>query len=99
MAGLLQVIFGAIGVGSYIKFIPHPVVAGFMNGLAFLILASQLPTLLGLKRNIDWWDLPVALTLIEPETSAVALVTMLTMLFTARRWPRLPGAIVGVAAH
>ena len=96
LAGLLQVIFGAIGVGSYIKFIPHPVVAGFMNGLAFLILASQLPTLLGLKRNIDWWDLPVVLNLLEPEAAAVALVTMLTMLFTARRWPRLPGAIVGV---
>ena len=96
LAGLLQVIFGAIGVGGYIKFIPHPVVAGFMNGLAFLILVSQLPTLLGLKRNIDWSDLPKALTLLEPETAAVALVTMLAMLFTARRWPRLPGAIVAV---
>ena len=96
LAGLLQVIFGAIGIGSYIKFIPHPVVAGFMNGLAFLILISQVPSLLGLKRNIDWWDLPFVLSQCEPETAAVGLVTMLTMLFTTRRWPRLPGAIVAV---
>ena len=96
LAGLLQVVFGAMGIGSYIKFIPHPVVAGFMNGLAFLILMSQVPKLFGLKRNIDWWDLPLVFTQLEPETTAVALATMLTMLFTARRWPRLPGAIVAV---
>ena len=41
LAGLLQVVFGLIGVGAYIKFIPHPVVAGFMNGLAFLILSRN----------------------------------------------------------
>ena len=97
LAGALQVVFGVMGVGGYIKFVPHPVVAGFMNGLAFLILVSQLPVLLGLKRNIDWWDVPSVISHLEPETTAVALATLLVMWTVGRRWPRLPGAIVAVA--
>lgn len=96
LAGLLQIGFGLMGLGGYIKFIPHPVVAGFMNGLAFLILVSQLPVLAGLKRNIDWWDLPAVAAQLEPESTAVALATMFTLWQVGRRWPRLPAAIVAV---
>ena len=96
LAGVLQVVFGAIGIGGYIKFIPHPVVAGFMNGLAFLILVSQLPTLVGLNRSTVWWDLPAVYEQLQPETAAVALATLLAMWSVNRRWPRMPGAIVAV---
>ncbi len=96
LAGLLQIVFGLTGLGGYIKFVPHPVVAGFMNGLAFLILASQLPVLAGLKSNIDWWDLPSVAAQLQPETTALALATMLTMWGVGRRWPHLPAAIAAV---
>ena len=98
LAGLLQVVFGVIGVGGYIKFIPHPVVAGFMNGLAFLILVSQLPTLLGLSRRTDWWDLRAVFDGLQPETTLIAAVTMVAIWRVNRRWPRFPGAIAGVIA-
>ena len=98
LAGLLQIVFGLIGIGSYIKFIPHPVVAGYMKGLAFLILVSQLPVLAGLKSGVDWWDLPSVAAQLQPETALVALATMLTLWQVGRRWPRLPAAIVAVLA-
>ena len=98
LAGLLQVVFGLIGVGSYIKFIPHPVVAGFMNGLAFLVLVSQMPLLLGLSRRVDWWDLRSVWQAFQPETALIGVVTMVVIWRVNRRWPTFPGAIAGVVA-
>jgi sulfate permease, SulP family len=42
MGGLLQVAFGLFRLGNYIKFIPIPVVSGFMNGIAIIIIVSQI---------------------------------------------------------
>ncbi len=42
LAGLWQVIFGLAGVAKIIKFTPHPVLVGFLNGVAVLVALSQL---------------------------------------------------------
>src|SRR5688500_7219617 len=47
-SGLLQAGFGLAGIGHAVKFVPYPVVAGFMNGIALMILGSQLRPALGL---------------------------------------------------
>lgn len=47
MAGLLQIGLGIIGVGKYIKYIPYPVVSGFMNGIGVIIIITQIFPLLG----------------------------------------------------
>ena len=41
LAGLWQCIFGFAGVAKIIKFTPHPVLVGFLNGVAILIALSQ----------------------------------------------------------
>ena len=42
MAGLFQVLIGAAGLGKYIKYIPYPVVSGFMNtGLTLTKAATK----------------------------------------------------------
>lgn len=51
IAGLCQVIFGALGAGNLIKYVPQPVVAGFMNGIAFLLIAKQIRPILGIAEN------------------------------------------------
>ncbi|WP_299891455.1 SulP family inorganic anion transporter [uncultured Lacinutrix sp.] len=46
LAGLIQIVLGAIGVGQYIKYIPYPVVSGFMTAIGVIILITQfLPSL------------------------------------------------------
>lgn len=46
LAGLIQIIFGLMGLGKYIKYIPYPVVSGFMTAIGVIILITQLlPTL------------------------------------------------------
>ena len=42
MAGLLQVIGGIVGIGKFIRLVPHPVMLGFVNGLAIVMTKSQL---------------------------------------------------------
>lgn len=41
LTGLLQILFGLAGLAKIIKYMPHPVLAGFMNGVSVSILLSQ----------------------------------------------------------
>lgn len=47
LAGLFQIFFGVIKLGSLIKYIPYPVVSGFMTGIGVIILITQLLPLFG----------------------------------------------------
>ncbi|SFB68455.1 sulfate permease, SulP family [Flagellimonas taeanensis] len=41
LAGLMQIGLGLIGLGKYIKYIPYPVVSGFMTAIGIIILITQ----------------------------------------------------------
>ncbi len=43
LMGLLQLLFGALKLGKFIRMVPHPVMLGFVNGLAIVIFMAQLP--------------------------------------------------------
>lgn len=47
LAGLIQIGMGLLKLGQYIRFIPYPVVSGFMTGIGVIIIATQLLPLLG----------------------------------------------------
>ncbi len=47
LGGLLQVLLGLAGVAKLMRFIPRSVMVGFVNALAILIFAAQVPYLLG----------------------------------------------------
>ncbi|MEO0732634.1 MAG: SulP family inorganic anion transporter [Bacteroidota bacterium] len=53
LAGLIEMIFGIIKLGRYIKFIPYPVVSGFMSGIGVIIIITQLFPLLGYNPTQD----------------------------------------------
>lgn len=42
LAGLIQIGLGLIGLGKYIKYIPYPVVSGFMTAIGIIILITQI---------------------------------------------------------
>ncbi|GMM92097.1 SulP family inorganic anion transporter [Qipengyuania sp. MTN3-11] len=48
-AGVLLMLLGGLGLGRLVNFISEPVLLGFTAAAAFLIAASQLPTLLGIE--------------------------------------------------
>ena len=47
MAGILQVLLGMMRAGRLIKYIPHPVVSGFMSGIGIIIVITQIFPLIG----------------------------------------------------
>ena len=42
LAGLAQIVFGVCQLGAYIKYIPYPVVSGFMSGIGGIIILLQI---------------------------------------------------------
>ena len=42
LAGLFQIGLGFMGIGKYIRYIPYPVVSGFMTAIGVIILVTQL---------------------------------------------------------
>lgn len=47
LAGLLQIVMGIVKIGSLIKYIPYPVISGFMSGIGVIIILLQLFPALG----------------------------------------------------
>ena len=47
LAGLFQILLGVIGIGKYIKYIPYPVVSGFMTAIGVIIIITQVLPILG----------------------------------------------------
>ncbi|WP_077405151.1 SulP family inorganic anion transporter [Cellulophaga omnivescoria] len=47
LAGLMQISLGLLGMGKYIKYIPYPVVSGFMTAIGVIILVTQILPAIG----------------------------------------------------
>ena len=47
LSGLFQIGLGLLGLGKYIKYIPYPVVSGFMTAIGVIILITQVLPVLG----------------------------------------------------
>ena len=50
-AGIIQVTFGTIGLGRLIKYMPYPVVSGYLSGVGLYMVASQIPIFLGVPKE------------------------------------------------
>ncbi|KWW31309.1 MAG: sulfate permease, SulP family [bacterium P3] len=50
--GLFQILFGIIKIGKYIRYIPYPVLSGFMSGIGVIIILQQLYPLIGQKSPV-----------------------------------------------
>ncbi|ELR70466.1 Sulfate permease [Fulvivirga imtechensis AK7] len=42
LMGLIQIVIGVLRMGKFIRLVPHPVIYGFLNGLAIVIFLAQL---------------------------------------------------------
>ena len=56
LAGIFQVGLGALGLGKYIKYIPYPVVSGFMTAIGVIILITQILPSIGYypKEDVEY---------------------------------------------
>ena len=55
LAGGFQVLFGVLRLGHLIKYMPYPVVSGYLSGVGLIIIGSQVPKLLGTSGGLTVW--------------------------------------------
>lgn len=96
-SGVIQMLLGAFKTGKITYLVSQPVVTGFINAAALIIILSQLPSLLGLDVSGGW--LPALSDLLTPSpaqgiTMAFGLVSLGLLLFFKRVLPSLPGALI-----
>jgi SulP family sulfate permease len=99
----MLVFMGVTGLGSAVRFIPRPVVVGFTNGIAVLIASTQIKDFFGLSIDHlpgDFWGRMSAIVrgfhTISPMATSISLLTLATIVLTARYIKRVPGYIVGL---
>ncbi|KAF0105825.1 MAG: sulfate permease SulP family [Rhodospirillaceae bacterium] len=103
MAGLILMVSGFARLGTWIKYIPEPVVTGFTAGIAVIIFSSQVKDLLGLsiekvpaefiEKWAAFWSARDTLNLSAVAVAGVALAVIIGL----RRFaPRLPGFLIAV---
>ena len=103
MAGLMLIAIGFLRLGTYIKYIPHPVTIGFTAGIGITIFVSQVADLLGLETGklpgefvAKVEALVHALPTWNPETIAVSVLSF-AVIMGLRIWkPKLPGLLFAV---
>lgn len=95
LAGLLQIIFGFLKLGQYIRLVPYPVISGFMSGIGCIIIALQLARLFGHEPEGSG-TIPaltaVPAAVMDPNFAALAIgAVCLVMIFS---WPQSWGRII-----
>lgn len=97
LGGSWQILFGLFRVSTIIKFTPHPVFAGFLNGVALLIIKTQLKPFFigGADSHLTWPQQPLALAFVGCLTLLAIFYARLAKKLALPAWAeRLPGAIV-----
>ncbi|WP_305075448.1 SulP family inorganic anion transporter [Propionivibrio sp.] len=97
LTGTLQILIGFLGVGRLIKFIPYPVVSGYLSGVGLIIIGSQLPKLVGAADGNRWYKVIFSPELWDWRGVAIGGATIIAMLFSSRISRKIPGTIIGIA--
>lgn len=98
LAGLIQVGLGIVGVGRLIKYIPYPVVSGYLSGVGLIIIGSQIPKVLGVPGAMNWWAGLLAPDRWDWRAIVIGVVTAAVTVAASQRVHRVPGTILGIAA-
>ena len=96
LSAAFQVVYGLLKGGRFIKYIPYPVVSGYLSGVGLIIALGQFPKLLGLPKGTGLFH-----GLAAPESwkwpgIVVGLITIVVMLNAPRVTRRIPAAILGL---
>jgi high affinity sulfate transporter 1 len=104
VSGVVCILAGVLRLGFVTELLSKPIRYGYMNGIAFVVIVSQLPKLLGVSIDSngplrDLWQIgrsvldgDVNLTTFVIGAGALALIQLL------KPWPRIPGLLIAIVA-
>ena len=88
LTGIIQIVFGLLRMGKFIRLVPHPVFLGFVNGLAIVIFLSQVKQF---KVGDEWiTGTPLALMLV------IVAITMMIIHFLPKLTRAVPSTLVAI---
>ena len=102
LAGVIQIAFGLLGFGQYIRLVPYPVVSGFMSGIGCIIIALQLARLFGHEPAGSGtipalMEVPNAVSNPNWEALGIGLLTLAIVFRWPAKWGRyLPGPLAAL---
>ncbi|RXJ60200.1 SulP family inorganic anion transporter [Candidatus Marinarcus aquaticus] len=101
IAGILQIAFGVLGIGKWVRYIPYPVISGFMSGIGCIIILLQINPFVGVESSG-----PILQTIIDiPKTFQnaslpsliIATLTLVIMFFTPKKISSIiPSALIAL---
>jgi sulfate permease, SulP family len=94
LMGVMQMLAGLFHLGKFIRLVPHPVMMGFVNGLAIVIFLAQLTQFQvsgadGAKQWMTGWPLAYMLGLV--------VLTMAVIWLTPKVTKAIPAPLAGIA--
>jgi SulP family sulfate permease len=98
LAGAIQIALGAVGIGGLIKYIPYPVVSGYLTGVGLIIIGSQVVKVLGTPDGLNWWHSLLAPGSWDLRSLLIGGVTIAATVTTHRYSSRVPSIILGIVA-
>jgi len=95
LTGVLQILAGVLKLGKFIRLVPHPVMLGFVNGLAIVIFLAQLGQfkLLGAEGDMVWMQGEMLYTM-----GGLIIATMMIMHFLPKLTTAVPSGLVAIVA-
>ena len=102
LAGLIQILFGVLGFGQYIRLVPYPVVSGFMSGIGCIIIALQLARLFGHEPEGGGTipallEVPNAISNPNIEALGIGVLTLVMVFLWPASWGRyMPGPLAAL---
>lgn len=98
LGGLIQVGFGLVGLGRLIRYIPYPVVSGYLTGVGLIIIGAQIPALLGAPADLGWRQALVSPAAWDARALVVAAATIAGAWLGPRLTRQVPGTVCGIGA-
>ena len=92
LMGIIQMLAGLLKLGKFVRLIPHPVMMGFVNGLAIVIFLSQLDMFKERLGGKEVWMHGEKMYLML----GLVLLTMAIMYFLPKIYAKVPEALVAI---
>lgn len=94
MAGIFQIIFGALRLGKYVTMMPYTVISGFMSGIGVILVILQLAPFLGQASPAGGVvgtlrSIPDLLANVQPAETVLAVVTVAIIWFMPSRFKKI----------
>jgi SulP family sulfate permease len=100
LSGVFQILLGVFKIGQYIRYMPYPVVSGFMSGIGVIIIVLQIFPFLGHsspKKILDIFsELPTIVKDINLASVSLSLATIATIYLFPRITKLIPSALIAL---